>query len=100
MIRKEMSDAIRSLAEDEKSDAIRNHGLFHSDHEAYAVIKEELEEAAAELSLMSSCLDTVWNRAKRDMDISTDIKDLKSLANRCACECVQVEAMCSKYEGK
>lgn len=96
MIRKEISDEIDSLVLNEKNDALKTHGSFRSDHEAYAIIKEEVEEASEELSLMSTCLDTIWNRTKRDMNITVDVKELESLSKRCACECIQVAAMCKK----
>lgn len=96
MIDHVMRDTIKHLVDQELDSAITNHGTCNSPHEGYALIKEELEEAQGEMSLMSSSLGSLWRRVKNDMLFYKDADDIYSFAINCACECVQVAAMSKK----
>ncbi len=94
MIRDYIKNSVKGLAEDECGHAVIEHGKFNSDHEAYSIIREEAEEAADELRSMDIQLENIWNAVKRDDEIKVD--SLYDAAIRCACECIQVAAMCRK----
>lgn len=93
-------DYITQAVEAEEDAAIRAHGLFHSDHEAWAVLKEEVEEL---LELFDEDkiyvdIENLWGKIRRDEPISEgDLYDIYKWAQRCAEEAVQVFAMCLKW---
>lgn len=91
---------LTQAAEEEKNAAIRVHGLFHSDHEAWAVLKEEIEEL---LELFDEDkiyvdLDKLWDKVRRDKEIGMgDMTEIYNWAKSCAKEAVQVMAMIQKW---
>lgn len=95
---------IMQAAEEEQDAAIREHGLFHSDHEAWAVLKEEVEELCEcldEQEAMHHRLDLLWDMIRINNEIDEgDLNLLYNFAKSCAEEAVQVMAMCIKWGGK
>lgn len=71
---------------------------FNSPHEGYAVILEEVEEAADDLKAMQTYLSYAWNNIKSNyLDIKVYLDEVEITALNAACECIQVAAMCQKY---
>ena len=73
---------------------------FHSQHEGYALLLEEIEEATAALDQVHSlATEIIWpSYIKRNRDIpSTLIKDLEGEALHAVQECIQVLAMAKKW---
>ena len=92
-------DIIESLAAEELVDANTKHEpRFNSPHEAYAVIKEELEEMQFEVNLCEGHFAEMWKSVKTDEDTYTklQLKALKKRAIFAAQEAIQVVAMCDK----
>ena len=93
-------DYIMQAVDAEENAAISEYGLFHSNHEAWAVLKEEVQEL---LELFDEDkiyvdLDKLWDKVRRDEPISEgDLYDIYKWAQRCAEEAVQVFAMCLKW---
>lgn len=93
---------IEQLAAEELRRGIEKFALFHSPHEAYAVIKEELEEAEDELKSAQMSLSLFWtNAVKVENKFQPKIKDicltgLYQTAIRLSAEAVQVAAMAKK----
>lgn len=91
---------IMQAVEAEEDAAIKAHGLFHSDHEAWAVLKEEADEL---LELLDEDkiyvdLDKLWDKVRRDETIGMgDMTEIYNWAESCAEEAVQVMAMCLKW---
>lgn len=100
MISERAIDYITQAVEAEEDAAIKAHGLFHSDHEAWAVLKEEADEL---LELFDEnaryiYLGNLWGKIRRDETISEgDLSDIYKWAKSCAKEAVQVMAMCLKW---
>jgi len=73
---------------------------FHGNHEAWAVLKEEVEEADIENTKVNKLLDMLWNSVrfnyKKDQLIS-QCKSLKKHALYNSAENIQVAAMCDKF---
>lgn len=96
MIRDEISVGVTNLVINEREYAIREHQYFHSDHEAYSVTLEEVEESEDELQKMKWRMTDIWEEVKNNCPITDDMRRLKGYAIQCACECIQVAAMCDK----
>lgn len=72
---------------------------YASNHEAYAVLKEEVEEAGEDLDTIKYSLDTFWDLIKVNANkdcTEQSIKDLKDAAYSMAKESIQVVAVCYK----
>ena len=92
-------DIIEQLAAEELVDANTKHDpKFNSPHEAYAVIKEELEEMQLEVELIGDRLNMMWDCVKNDNDTMTErnLEYMKAYAVKAVQEGIQVIAMCDK----
>ena len=92
--------AIEDASEHEKNNAIVEHGYFHSQHEAWAVLKEETEEMCQAINrgIFQSMLYTLWIDVKADKLVDkARLDEVREAAFAAACECVQVMAMCDKW---
>lgn len=87
---------IQKLVNEELEEANRKYPLFHSNHEAYAVIKEEIEECEEDIRKMEMVLSYFWSNTKRDKNSDNLIKGMKKIAMHAAAEAIQVAAMCDK----
>lgn len=93
-------DAVRNQVEElvqvELDSANEKFPLFHSMHEAYAVMKEELEECEEEISNSKKFLELIWSMIRIDGVTSCDIASLKEKAIKLAVESIQLAAMAQK----
>lgn len=92
----ELSD-IQKLVDKELEEANKKYPLFHSNHEAYAVIKEEIEECEDDMREMQMVLSYFWSKTKRDKNSDDLISGMKKIAMHAAAEAIQVAAMCDKF---
>lgn len=84
----------------EKNEAIVEYGPFHSQHEAWAVLKEECEEmvGTANRGTMQNMLYVLWLDVKCDKRADDGkLQEIYDAAKSCACEAVQVMAMVEKW---
>lgn len=95
-----LKEIISDLVDKEKISAIKNHGYAHSDHEALALLREEICEAQAEMKLI-----TIWEVALKQSVYQNESKyypnllnEIKNKAINAACELIQVAAMCDKFK--
>jgi len=72
---------------------------FHSTHEAYAVLKEEIEEAQEECKYINHELNCIWDYVKRNKieNALAHMKNVKEYAINLSAESVQVAAMAQKF---
>lgn len=93
-------ESLLPVVEEEYGRAGAKFGLKNnSDHESYAVMKEEFEEAEDEVCRLEGMLNTFWTCVK-DNDTPDQklyfCKRIKNIAILAACECIQVAAMAHK----
>lgn len=87
---------IQHLVSEELIEANAENPMFHSEHEAYAVIKEELEEAEYEMEKAKEHLERMWILVKRDSYCLEQVDMLKGRIISLIQEAIQVAAMCDK----
>lgn len=103
MIDKKTTDFIDSAVKNEQIAAIEKHGHFHSMHEAYAVLLEEVEEVKemheAFDGVQEMQMRLLWDNVRQDYEnyCDTRLGEIKAAALDLAYECVQVAAMCDKW---
>lgn len=87
---------IEELVQQELEFANSVHPQFASDHEAWAVIKEELEECQSEIYNLNSDMQLIWCQIRNDKSINEWLTFAKRRAMNLAAEAIQVAAMCEK----
>lgn len=88
---------IIKLVEKELGNANEEFPLFRNEHEASAVIREELEECEDGLYLARLRFNNYWTMVKENQEIVDSYLDtLKHAAINTAVEAIQVAAMCDK----
>jgi hypothetical protein len=95
-----LKEQVTKLVDFELEMANKQHGeRFNSAHEAYAVMKEEYEEAKEALERAESFLDlSFWESCLRDgRNCAYFARFIESEAIKAACECIQVAAMAQKF---
>ena len=94
---KELLKEVELTVKCELKRANKVHPLFNSPHEAYAVIKEEAEEADMELQLTNYALGCLWNEVKENsVSMYRFLLDVRKNAMNLAAEAIQVAAMAQK----
>ena len=88
---------VEKLVQKELESANQRFPMFRSDHEGYAVIKEEIEESEQALENTKVYLNLLWVGVKGNLVRERNIKYLKRYAEELACEAIQVAAMAQKF---
>ena len=88
---------IEALINEELDRIVEEHGYFNSDHEAYAVIKEEVEEVEEDLDNLRFGLEVFWEHVRNDDDNLENAEAIERNGIELIKEAVQVVACCRKY---
>lgn len=91
-------DDIKKLVFKELDSANKHFPLFQSQHEGYAIIKEEIEEAEDEMNDINLLAKESWYQIKGNTDATNLIKEIEEHAIKLAGEAIQIAAMCKKYD--
>ncbi len=94
---------IRALVDKELAAANERFPQFHSAHEGYAVIQEEVDELKEATDKVIGRMVSLWSRVKYGNDPERLLQMISEDAVNAACEAIQVAAMCKKFlemEGK
>ena len=89
---------LQAAAQIELKEANKEHPMFHSAHEAWAVTKEEVDECEYELCGMQYTMQSMWEDVKDDEPMGDSVQALQDMAYRLAAEAIQVAAMCEKMK--
>ena len=92
-------EKILALAAEELADANTKHPpKFRSMHEAYAVIKEELEELKEDVDLFERYFESMWHDVRDDCNEAAgcELEKMYKYAVNAVQEGIQVIAMCDK----
>lgn len=99
---KRLMNAVETEIEAEYDRATEKFGeTNNSDHESYAVLLEELQEALAEGETSQKALDAFWVWVKENCSDEGKLEHLTKLKNAAmcaACEFIQVAAMAHKAQ--
>ena len=91
---------IPALVDVELREANRNNPPFHSLHEGYAVLLEEMEETKEALGMVDFRLGQLWGFIRADLSFTVKgtAATLKAEAIHLAAEAIQVAAMAEKIQ--
>lgn len=96
-----LSPGVDALVELEHKTIVDKYGVgYHSDHEAHAVLREEIEEAKEKLDSVKEWHGKIWACIRDNMDISEyKLKRIESEAMDLAAEAVQIAAVARRWRG-
>ena len=98
MIAEKARESIKQEVCYELQNIVKEHGaVYNSGHEAYAILKEEKEEAAECLQILESHFENIWKGLKVNILCNTDIYQAREAALGLAEEAVQCVAVCDKF---
>jgi len=95
-----LKNSVEKLKEIELADSNKKFSpIFHTTHEGYAIIKEEIEEAQEECKYINHELNCIWDYVKRNKieNALAHMKNVKEYAINLSAESVQVAAMAQKF---
>ena len=89
---------ISQAVENEYKKMCSNYGdKYHTEHEGYAVLKEEIEEAEEEVKIINDFFSRLWINIKKNEHFVCELKGIKGRAELLAHEAFQVSAVCQKF---
>ena len=94
----ELKNAMMKLVGDEYDRANLKHPLYHSDHEAFAVLMEEICELGEELDAIRGHMRDQWELIRKNESSLFTVAEIELYAVRAACEAIQVAAVCERWK--
>lgn len=99
MIAKKARESIEQAVAYELQNIVKNYGaVYASEHEGYAVLLEEVEEANSEMIFVKGILEKFWESIKCNKVNKELLYFAKKHALSLAEEAVQVCAVCERFE--
>ena len=100
MIGKNIVNGVSALVTSEKERSEKEYDrFFHTAHEGYAIMKEEVEEAHRELAGCERLINDLWECVKKNNNGTAVMaaRDICRRASFLAMESIQVAAMAEKF---
>ena len=92
------NEEVQALFDKELKKANENNPQFHSEHEAYAVLLEEVEESNDVWYRLRGFVEDIWTfNAKKNETTSQYVEATKKFTIELIKEALQVGAMCDKF---
>ena len=91
------NEEVQALFDKELKKANKENPQFHSEHEAYAVLLEEVEEVRKELDGLDCYTGYIWDTVKNGGCLRNELEWTKKFASSLIREAIQVGAMCDKF---
>ena len=88
---------VRVLVGKELAAANKRFPQFHSQHEGYAVIKEEVDELKEDMNRINGRIACLWDMVRFNNSCEELLSRIYDDAINAACEAIQVAAMCKKF---
>lgn len=88
---------VRALVDKELSAANERFPQFHSQHEGYAVIQEEVDELKEDTNRINGRIDCLRAMVRFNNSCEELVSRIYDDAINAACEAIQVAAMCRKF---
>lgn len=98
---KQLISDVEKLTTQELTRANEKFPLFHSSHEGYAVLLEEVQELQHDVTAIDgkycSLVNGLWCSIKNNNPSKNDVTQIKQYAIHAAAEAIQVAAMAQKF---
>ncbi|SKB01042.1 hypothetical protein SAMN05443428_1536 [Caloramator quimbayensis] len=94
---KELIKDVDMVIINELKRAISEHAPMNSQHEGFAVILEEVDEANEEIENIDTALKMLWERVKRNDNAEDEAKMLLNYSRLAAAEIIQVATMAQRF---
>jgi siderophore synthetase component len=92
-----LKEGLVELAKLDQAEAVLKYGPFNSEHEAYAVLKEELEEMDEAATQVLEIFSLIWGNIKRECLAPDDLKALHANILHMGAEMVQCLGVVQKW---
>ena len=94
-------DCIGKAVDAEVSQAKTLYGeRYASDHEGWAVLKEEIEEAVSDLGVVSQKFTDCWKKIRENESVDSDLVSIIIYSKLLALEAIQICAVATKWRNK
>ena len=98
MIAEEATKSIEQAVCHELRNIVKKHGpTYASEHEGYAVLLEEVEEACEAAEFMQDALKRLWTSIRQNEFSNFELSQIYNYAKGLADEAVQVAAVCERF---
>ena len=98
MIAEEATKSIEQAVLHELRNIVKKYGtVYHSEHEGFAVLMEEVQEASDDLTAINDNLALIWKRIKDNENFTAPLGELKDFALALAEEAVQIAAVSERF---
>lgn len=98
MIAEKATECIEQAVCHELRNIVKKYGpTYHSEHEGFAVLMEECQEAAECDKDMQVSLENLWKSIRENKISAFDLSQVQGFAKYLAEEAVQVAAVCDRF---